>query len=173
MIAITEKFVIVKTEKIVKFVNLEGYKFCDMPPHFLKDYGIWEIPDFGPIFYVRGAWSLDKDFRLPGISWWEDEELTYAQCLKAIELYTKAKPDFVVTHTAPASIIPSIPFKRIFGDKIYGSRTESMLEEMYKIHQPKTWIFGHFHVDWTQTIGKTKFICLNELSYIDFPKKEG
>ncbi len=151
-----------------------GYNFSHLSPHFLKDFGVWEVPDFGSIFYVRGAWSIDKSWRLPNVSWWEDEELTYQQCVNAIQAYEQMKPEFVVTHTVPQSIIPSIPFNRMFGDTIHGNRTEQMLENMYQLHQPKKWIFGHWHVDWRKwfehpkTNCKTEFICLKELGYIDF-----
>lgn len=154
-----------------------GYTFNKLSRHFLKDYGVWEVPDFGSVFYVRGAWSIDQDWRIRNVSWWEDEELTYQQCVNAIDAYEKLKPDFVVTHTVPESVIPSIPFNKMFGDTIHGSRTEQMLENMYQIHQPLRWIFGHWHVDWKKwfehpkTNKKTEFICLNELGYIDFPKK--
>lgn len=151
-----------------------GYNFSHLSSHFLKDFGIWEVPKFGSIFYVRGAWSIDKDWRINNVSWWEDEELTYQQCVNAINAYEQVKPEFVVTHTVPESIIPSIPFNKMFGETIYRNRTEQMLENMYQIHQPKKWIFGHWHVDWRKwfehpkTKEKTEFICLKELGYIDF-----
>jgi hypothetical protein len=91
-------------------------------------------------------------------------------------MYEQLKPDFVVTHTVPESIIKFIPFNRMFGDTIYRNRTEQMLENMYQLHQPKKWIFGHWHVDWRQWIEhpktnkKTEFICRKELGYIDFQK---
>ncbi len=159
------------------FCETRGYTFPHQSRHFLKDFGVWEVPDFGPIFYVRGAWSIDKEWRTINVSWWEDEELTYQQCVNAIDAYEKLRPDFVVTHTVPESMIPAIPFNKMFGDKIYKNRTEQMLENMYQIHQPKKWIFGHWHVDWTKLIehpktqAKTEFICLKELGYVDFPKK--
>lgn len=151
-----------------------GYIFTKLSPHFLSDYGVWDVPGFGPIFYVRGAWSIDKDWRVNNVSWWEDEELTYAQCVNAIAKYEELKPKFVVTHTVPESIIPQIPFSRAFGDDIHGSRTEKMLDNMYEIHQPETWIFGHWHTGWRKEIEhpktskKTEFICLPELGSVDF-----
>lgn len=154
-----------------------GYTFPLQTKHFLKDYGILEIPEFKPIFYVRGAWSIDRDFRIAGVSWWEDEELTYQQCVHAIEKYEEIKPEFVVTHTCPRNVIPYIPFNSEFGDKIYQTRTEQMLENMYEIHQPKIWIFGHFHKTWNKEFVHpssskiTNFFCLGELDYLDFNKE--
>lgn len=154
-----------------------GYVFSDLSQHFLKDYGVYQIPEFDPIFYVRGAWSIDQAWRHSGISWWKDEELTYQQCDNAICKYQELKPSFMVTHTVPQSIIPYIPFGKIFGDKIYNNRTEQMLDNMYEYHQPVHWVFGHWHVDWRKWIEhpktgkKTEFICLKELGHADFEKK--
>jgi hypothetical protein len=154
----------------------KGYTYGDQSKHFLNDYGVHTIPGFSPIFYVRGAWSIDYKYRTPEISWWEDEEIPPLQMAEALEVYKVIKPDFVVSHTVPFSIVPSIPFERIFGETIHKPRTETLLEEMYEIHQPKWWVFGHWHTDFSKifqhldTNNKTRFICLGELSHIDFPE---
>jgi predicted phosphodiesterase len=150
------------------YTKIDG-QFVNMQTgHWLGDFGVYTPPNFESIFYVRGAWSIDAKYRTPDIDWWADEELSYENCTKAIELYNEVKPDFVVTHTVPSSIIPYVPFKKIFGPVIHGSRTETMLQRMHEIHQPKTWVFGHWHVDWDDIIKGTRFICLNELSHMDF-----
>lgn len=152
-----------------------GFLFTEQPEHFLGDFGLYEAPGVGVFFFVRGAWSIDWRGRIPGVSWWPDEELDERQADRALNLYRQVRPDLVLSHTAPASIVPSVPFQRIFGDTIHGTRTESMLQAMYDYHQPSRWLFGHWHVDWVKTIthaktGKeTQFICLNELSRVDFP----
>lgn len=161
-----------------KICEGRGFVFTCQSKHFLGDFGQWEVPDFGKLFYVRGAWSIDKDFRIPGVSWWEDEEISIAQGCKALDLYSKLKPNFVVTHTVPMWVVPQIPFKRIFGDVIHQPRTEQMLQSMWDVHQPKTWVFGHWHINWwkwmthPKTGNKTRFICLNELSYADFTNSD-
>ena len=152
------------------------YTFSVLSRNFLKDFGTWNVPGFGSLFYVRGAWSIDADYRLPGISWWPDEELNYQQMIKAIEEYKKVKPNFVVTHTVPQCIVPHFFKGSMFGSKIYTPRTEQGLENMYHVHQPDTWVFGHWHYDWedeiehAETGKKTRFICLSELKYKDFDK---
>lgn len=158
--------------------NGKGYFYGDQSKHFLGDYGIWQPPEFEPIFFFRGAWSIDWKYRTPEISWWEDEEIPYQHMLRGFQFYKQVQPEFVVTHTCPFSIVPSIPFDKIFGDVIHKPRTEEILDQMYEEWQPKVWIFGHWHVDWEKVFthpktGKqTRFICVAELSYKDFPKKE-
>jgi hypothetical protein len=164
-----------KKDEFCQVCQGKGYVYGNQSKHFLGDYGLWQPPEFPSIFFFRGAWSIDYKYRIPGVSWWEDEEIPYRQMLKAFEFYKEKKPGFVVSHTCPFSIIPLIPFEKIFGDVIHKPRTEEMLERMYQEHQPKIWIFGHWHCDffkWVEhpkTNKKTLFICLNELSYLDFP----
>lgn len=158
--------------------NGKGYFYGDQSKHFLGDYGIWQPPQFEPIFYLRGAWSIDWKYRTPEISWWEDEEIPYTQMMKALAFYTEKKPEFVVSHTVPFSIVPSIPFEKIFGEQLHKPRTEELLDQMYEAHQPKIWLFGHWHVNWEKVFvhprtGKeTKFICIAELCYKDFPNEQ-
>jgi hypothetical protein len=38
-----------------------------------------------------------------------------------------------------------------------------LLQELFNIHQPKKWFFGHYHQSWSMTINGTDFRCLNEL----------
>lgn len=150
--------------------------FGEQTPHFLGEFGVWKIPDFSPIYFVRGAYSIDKNRRTTGLDWWPDEELTQAQGIKAIEDYELKKPNFMVTHSVPKSLIPIVPFRRLAGYPDITSSTEVMLDFMYNAHQPDIWLFGHYHIDWDytyqhpQTGKKTRFICLDELSYKDFSK---
>ncbi len=156
--------------------EMRGYWFCLLSKHFLKDYGVWEVPGFGPIFYVRGAWSIDKHFRTPMVSWWKDEELTREQFGRANQYYQEVKPDFVVTHTCPASVIHEFFKPNMFGDKTTENLTERQLDWLYTYHQPKKWFFGHWHQNWTKeleefrTRKKTEFTCLAELAHVDFEK---
>lgn len=152
-----------------------GYIFSKQSEHFLPDFGVHSVPGFGDVFFVRGAWSIDRQYRTEGRDWWALEEMPDARLKEALDAYSKAKPEFVVTHTAPTSIIPLIPFERLFGDTLYKTRTELTLQKMYDAHQPKTWVFGHFHVNWTKVLThpdskkNTEFCCLAECSHRDFP----
>ena len=127
--------------------------------------GFLEITDLGnKIMYIGGAWSIDWKYRTMGVDIWEDEELSLAYLTYLIEQYKLIKPDIMVTHTAPIGI-PAGPMGfRILGN---GARTELALQEMLEYHRPKYWIFGHWHKDFDKTIDGTRFICLNELSWID------
>lgn len=147
-----------------------------LPPHFLGDYGVFEIPglaknpDFnGQLFYVRGAASV-QDMRVMGYNWYPEEELTHAQCLQAIEAYAQAKPDLVVTHDCPISVYKHL--RLLFGRGIISkSRTSQMLQSMLEAHAPKLWVFGHHHQNRVVVEGATKFVCLGVLSALKFDRK--
>ena len=73
----------------------------------------------------------------------ENEELSIEQGIFALEEYERVKPEIVVSHDCPEQCAekllrdhqPRIP-----------SRTGQLLGRMFEIHQPKKWIFGHWHV---------------------------
>ena len=57
----------------------------------LGDFGTHSIPlENGKFefFYIRGAYSPDKDFRTPGYTWWAEEQLSTAQGFEAVILST-------------------------------------------------------------------------------------
>ncbi len=148
-----KKFVIVggNHEDYDKIVNI---------PHYLGDYGY--VNNFNGIdfFFYRGAYSIDRQYRTIGIDWWEQEQLKIEDFMKARELYRQIKPDVVLTHDCPQSLYSYLLPP---GAKIYENITSWALEELFNIHQPKIWRFGHFHKSWRMTINGTDFRCLNEL----------
>jgi len=127
--------------------------------------GLIETTNLGnKIMYIGGAWSIDWQWRTVGVDWWDDEELSMADLEIFITRYKENRPSVMVTHTAPIGI-PAGPMGiRIYGN---GARTEHALQHMLEFHRPKIWIFGHWHKHFDQTIDGTRFICLNELEYID------
>ena len=98
-----------------------------------------------------GALSVDKDFRIENKSWWAGELPTYEDVVnldKNLELHNN-DVDFILTHTAPKSII--IPMglvssrdKSMFGDKLFDPTTE-ILQSVLETVKFKKWHFGHFH----------------------------
>lgn len=132
------------------------------------------IPDgtlYGRWFCVGGAISIDRHSREEGINWWADEELSQSDLYKVIDIYETIKPDYVVTHTCPASIAPKLFGKHI---KTYGqfkSRTEQAFDSFLYIHKPKVWVFGHYHNTKSIYIDGTDFVCvgINETVDIGIP----
>lgn len=109
------------------------------------------------MFFQRGANSIDKHLRIEGIDWFSNEEISYTQLGKAVDLYIESKPRIMFSHTCPSSVK-----KQLFGyDE--SSRTEQALQVMFELHQPEYHFFGHFHRSVDKVINGTRFICLAEL----------
>lgn len=119
-----------------------------------KDYSYF--PDLN-LFTVRGAKSIDHFHRTEGLDWFVNEELTYNEGLVAFDAYVDCRPNIAVSHDCPQSVK-----MQLFG---YPDKTDTnqLLEAMFEAHQPKLWVFGHYHRSVDVVINGTRFICLNEL----------
>jgi predicted phosphodiesterase len=139
--------------------NHDNYDQIINFPHYLGDYGLFKLGDV-EFFFYRGAYSIDHKTRTIGIDWWQNEQLSIDEFNKAMELYANIKPNIVITHDCPSSMVTTMlrPDQRV-----YQNMTGWALNELLHIHQPDIWIHGHYHVSKKTTYGKTKFICLNEL----------
>jgi len=121
------------------------------------------------MFFLGGAFSIDYAWRVPGVSWWAGEELSYPELVKAIELYVEKKPRIVATHEAPMAAATWMLTQVLGGFRTEkldcgGSRTAVALQQMFDAHKPEEWVFGHYHVDKSFMWKDTKFTCVNELS---------
>jgi len=121
-------------------------------PNYLGDYGYIEEAD---LFYVSGAESYDRDMRIPGISWWDDEELSYEELQQMIDLFEKTKPKYVISHDCPKHP-EHIPFCGFYGS----GRTGQALWQCYEMHKPMIHVFAHHHRTKVTQVGKTKFVCV-------------
>lgn len=141
--------------------------FIKQTPHFLGDFGVHTVGEKS-FFYVRGGRSIDLRYRVEGRDWWRGEEIKYKQAFECIEFYSKVKPDYVISHECPASII-----KPVFGEKLWDgelikpSMTANLLQLLFDVHQPTHWFFAHHHKNIDQTINGTRFICMEELGFTD------
>ena len=162
----------------------ELVQFCHMPPHCLGHYGVWRIPGIegnkelsGDIFFLRGAWSIDSPGNpfgiietTLGVDFFPEEELTMDQCYAAAELYKSVKPDFVVTHACPKffqsqlQLVGTGKSQQTDGKQVE-TRTTQLLDYLYEIHQPKIWVFGHYHQSKIAAVADTLFVCLERSVY--------
>lgn len=145
--------------------NHDNPEECRKNPNYLGDYGYLADDN---LFYVAGAYSIDHQWRVPGVSWWQDEQLSTSDLQHAIELYKKSKPRFVVSHEAPkyASVtllhdLDGAYFAAKGGCQT--SRTCEALQVMLDFHRPEQWVFGHYHIAKSFVQDGTKFTCIPEL----------
>lgn len=168
---------------------------CREHPNYAGDFGYLEDEK---LFFLGGAWSIDAKWRTPGVSWWEDEELSYKELDEAYQLYVQVKPRIVATHEAPSKAAwsmlasltgniahhdycPTDQSVRVKGDEYeyykqklgcVNTRTSQVLQRMFEEWQPRYWYFGHYHMTRTFQIGRTEFTCLNELDTREIELKE-
>jgi predicted phosphodiesterase len=145
--------------------NHDNYDKIAEYPHYLGDWGFHTLGGT-EFFFLRGAYSIDRDQRTIGIDWWSEEEIKIESFMEARIAYRERRPRIVVTHTCPENLSPAFLDPRK-GHRVYYSRTGWMLEELFNIHKPELWVFGHYHVSRTVEEQGTKFICLNELETLD------
>lgn len=97
------------------------------------------------IFTMGGATSIDKDWRTPNISWWEQEIPTKRQWQIAKNNLDKVnwKVDYVLTHCCPTE------FMSEFVDSRYKTADEVSdgLQVIYNLLEYKKWFCGHYHTD--------------------------
>lgn len=105
-----------------------------------------------------GATSIDKFSRTLGLSYWTQEIPSYTSMAKAYEALQKVKDcgkrvDYIITHTAPASIVKSLGYER-------GCPVANYLEEIYNSFSDlyTHWYCGHFHIDRDVVKAKLTFI---------------
>ena len=143
----------------VNFGNHDYNPYVDKPHscgHF-RYFRDWKI------MTIRGALSSDKHLRLEGYDLFEnDEELNYDQMGDALDLYISVKPEIMITHDCPQSVMMEL-FDFNENTKYYKSGTRQGLQSAFEIHQPAIWLFGHYHRSKDEMINGTRFICLAEL----------
>lgn len=135
---------------------------CTKSLHYIPD-GTVE----GNTMYVGGALSKDRASRVQGVSWWEDEELSYASLYNMIDEYAKVKPEIMVTHECPEIIANTLCRSYDKAKFLDSSRTRVAFDHMFQIHKPKYWIFGHWHLPLDKNILGTNFICLDINKSVD------
>lgn len=129
------------------------------------------IPDMSyssdGVFYLGGAWSIDKDYRIAGRDWWPTEELSMSELEQAIDMYQDLRPKIVVTHDCPHNVAWEMFLKQQTNPWHARTRTGMALQEMFDSWKPELHIFGHWHQTKVSNIDGTTFVCLGELAYMD------
>jgi hypothetical protein len=126
--------------------NHDNPSTCRNNPNYLGEFGT-----YGEIFFISGAWSIDKEWRMPGLTWWDEEELTFMQQRDCLDLYASVRPRVVVTHECPAFIHPNYA----------PNSTSRFFDHLWALHKPEIWIFGHHHECIDMHLDRTRFKGLN------------
>lgn len=139
----------------------------DYFPYLNKSYSLGRfrpVPEY-KMFAIAGAFSIDRQWRTEGRDWFSEEEMGIKDELKCLEVYKDCKPEIVISHDAPLSVVDAFFH---YGYKFpNGDRTNKFLDRLLENHQPRAWVFAHHHKSHDEKINGTRFICLDELKTIE------
>ena len=104
-------------------------------------------------FCFGGADSVDKEIRIPNVSWWAREVANYAEMehgLAKLDHYNNSV-DYILTHTMPEAAIDEWNAESKNADrwKDHSDPTAKYLTEIDRLVTRKNWFCGHFHANQT------------------------
>ena len=106
------------------------------------------IIDGKKIFTFGGGLSIDKAKRQAYVSWWPQEEPSYAECNEALMNLDRYgnKVDYIITHACPQSIMRN-ELCKIRGLSKVECQTEKFLDTIFDTVEYQYWFCGHYHMD--------------------------
>ena len=150
------RYLIAFDGRLHKFVggNHDNYDEVNKYEHYTGDISIiWDR-----VLTIRGACSIDRNFRTEGKDWWRQEEMEYAQFLAGLDFIVDAGPDVIASHDCPSFIAKTFYSA---SENLGLSRTQAFLDAVWSDIKPKIWIFGHHHKSRVMRVGNTIFHALD------------
>jgi calcineurin-like phosphoesterase family protein len=149
--------------------NHDNPEVCRKDCYYAGDFGIMNGSfidgAFDKLFFMSGAWSIDQAYRIPKLTWWEEEQLSYKELNEAANLYKKEKPEIVCSHDCPTFILNHLHHH------VIPTRTSQAMDAMFMFKEPALWFFAHHHMSWRMNIRGCWFVCLNEMETLDISKR--
>ncbi len=140
------------------------------PNHDPDEEGFWKIREnlrYAPrahrwtwddVSFVSlgGAYSVDKDFRHEGLTWWPEEAITEQNVEDVI---AGGYADVMLTHDAPEGTdIPCLRRQKKFKKDIFpeSTRQRALLRRAFDGVKPKMLVHGHYHDRYTDDLNGTR-----------------
>ncbi len=167
-------------ESVSEFHKLGGHRFirgnhdhpalCKTMPSYIPDCTVE-----GDVMFIGGAWSIDNPnapdgwyHRTENYDWWADEQCSDEEFELMFETYKRVKPRVMITHDCPAKVSYQMFWESgIIRGPVYPNRTSGWFNKFLDAHQPEEWYFGHWHHTLRHKYGRTNFMCLGILDYVD------
>ena len=160
-----ENFELLNKFPIVEYKNAKCHRLYKNVYHINR--GEVLILNNTKFFCMGGATSIDRDWRINRVSWWNEENITFEDVENAYSNLEKVnfEVDYVLTHCAPSSIV-----KEMFNYR--SDNNTKILEEFRKKIIFKNWFFGHYHEN--KKFGRYRCFYSNilELPIMDEGKKK-
>jgi hypothetical protein len=116
---------------------------------YLKRGKVYNIDGF-KFLVLGGAFSVDKDFREPGVTWWPGEYWSEKEERDVFKLLKKQNTfDGVLSHTGPESMNKMI-IRFLFVDRytpIIRDEVAILNDRVDQMIQCPLWWCGHWHID--------------------------
>ena len=135
-IGIGEKVIVIKNEnpfiaylKRGKIYTIEGKRFL----------------------VLGGALSIDKEYRIPGLSWWKEEYWSKPEEKSLFKLFKKENNfDYVLSHTGPNRINETIfkSINKVGLSPVFFDEVAALNEKIDCKISCKQWFCGHWHKDY-------------------------
>ena len=115
------------------------------------------LPDGRIVLFMGGAASVDKQWRITGLSWFPEEEITMADYEK---LDPNMRVDIVISHTCPMELPMESHLYGYEATRLndWSRKALSMIHQRYR---PSLWYFGHWHRYESWFCRDTRFTALN------------
>lgn len=100
-------------------------------------------------FVMGGAWSVDRDSRILGVSWFEEELPSDGELARGRETLDARgwAVDYVLTHECPASMRDELTQASEHDPGSHEDRLQDFLDEVDEDGDFDHWYCGHYHVD--------------------------
>lgn len=140
-----------------RFPTLLRYPIGDNGLRQLTD-RIWHLPRgfrwmWGGIRFLAlgGAYSVDRPWRRPGVSWWPEELITPQQAKRTIE---RGPADVLVSHDCPVGVdIPGLrPDLFPALEILRADEHRQLLRTVVDAVRPRQIWHGHYHQDYGRTV---------------------
>lgn len=140
-----ENFDLLNKFPVIEKFGGKVHKLCDNVFHLMRG-EVFEI-EGKTFFSFGGATSTDQELRTEHITWWKEENFSYAEFENAVNNLEKVgfKVDYVISHTAPKRFIENVTEAV---ERVENCKTSKMLTEIEPLIYYKKWYFGHFHLDY-------------------------
>lgn len=125
--------------------NWKGGKVHFIKPHVihLMRGQVFNIDNL-KLFTMGGADSIDKEYRIKDLNWWEEEMPSmeeYSEAIMSLES-NNFDVDVILTHCAPTNVQ-----KQLLSSSTNDYLTNFLYHVVYKDVNFKKWYFGHYHRD--------------------------
>ena len=135
-----------------------------MPNVFYMKFGsCLTLPDGRVVMFCGGAYSIDKEARVLGRDWFEQEIITYADMTNLPD--TNKRVDIVISHTCPEEFLVQMSNRNIIYYNQWGKEhrdsSRQALSYIRDTWKPKYWYFGHFHRYTHGNWKETKWFSIN------------